>query len=169
MIGLARCVLNSDHYESLSYSFRSQVNVSTFDLRKVAEDCLRFTLTFFPLIQQSAPHAYHSALPLSPWPSTFRPVVLWGKTLITGFFGRPTTWGAVVRTIKAGSERFTCTTTLGRWIAAACGDGTVNIYDTVTGVLRLSITPTEPVQAMRGAQDGSVLFCTHQEIGRAHV
>ena len=90
-------------------------------------------------------------------------MVLWGKTLITGFFGRPTTWGAVVRTIKASSERFTCTTTLDRWIAAACGDGTVNIYDTVTGVLRLSITPTDPVQAMRGPQDGSVLFCTHQE------
>ena len=48
-------------------------------------------------------------------------------------------------------------------IAAACDDGTVRIYDSVTGVLRLSLSPTHTVQAMTGSPDGSLLFCIHQE------
>ena len=35
-------------------------------------------------------------------------------------------------------------------------------YPTVTGVLKLSLNPEDPVQAMRGSPDGSILFCTHQ-------
>jgi WD40 repeat protein len=53
-------------------------------------------------------------------------------------------------------------TTFGHRIAAACDDGTVGIYDSVTGVLRLSLSPPDPVQAIRGSPDGSILFCTHQ-------
>ena len=48
-------------------------------------------------------------------------------------------------------------------IAAACVDGTVGIYDSVTGVLRLSLRPPYPIQAMTGSPDGSILFCTHRE------
>ena len=51
-------------------------------------------------------------------------------------------------------------TTIGHKIAAACGDGTVGIYDSVTGVLRLSLSPAHPIKAMRGSPDGSILFCT---------
>jgi len=58
-------------------------------------------------------------------------------------------------------------TTIGRGsatkIAAACGDRTVRIYDSVAGVLRLSLSPPHPVQAMTGHTDGSILFCTHRE------
>ena len=48
-------------------------------------------------------------------------------------------------------------------IAAACDNGTVGIYDSVTGVLRSSLSPPHPVQAMTGSPDGSILFCTHRE------
>jgi len=48
-------------------------------------------------------------------------------------------------------------------IAAACDNGTVGIYDTVTGVLRLSLNPPNPIQAIAGSPDGSTLFCTHRE------
>ena len=68
-----------------------------------------------------------------------------------------------MRTITAGSSKhFVCMTTFGRKIAAACDDGTVGIYDSVTGVLRLSLNLTGPVQAVRGSPDGSVLFCAHK-------
>ena len=58
-------------------------------------------------------------------------------------------------------------TTIGRGItariAAACDEGTVGIYDSVTGVLRLSLSSPHPIQAMTGSPDGSTLSCTHQE------
>ena len=65
-----------------------------------------------------------------------------------------------MRTITVGSS--TCVATFGHKIAIANDDGKVEIYDTVTGVLRLSLNPADPVHAMKGSQDGSVLFCTHQ-------
>ena len=46
-------------------------------------------------------------------------------------------------------------------IAAECDDGTVRIYDSVTGVLRLSLRPEFPILEMTGAPDGSLLICTH--------
>ena len=46
-------------------------------------------------------------------------------------------------------------------IAGACDDGTVRIYDSVTGVLRLSLRPKLPIQEMTGLPDGSLLVCTH--------
>ena len=56
-------------------------------------------------------------------------------------------------------------TTFGRGstakIAGACDDGTVRIYDSVTGVLRVSLRPEFPVLEMTGLPDGSLLVCTH--------
>jgi len=117
---------------------------------------------FFHPIQQSAPHTYHSALPLSPSSPILRSTFFREKTLITRFFGRPDNWGSVIRTIKGTVGRFTCMTTIGRRIAAACDDGTVSIYDSVTGVLRLSLNPEHPVELVTGSPDGSILFCAHQ-------
>ena len=48
-------------------------------------------------------------------------------------------------------------------IAAACEDGTVRIYDSVTGVLRLSLRPEYAILEVTGAPDGSLLACTHSE------
>ena len=67
-----------------------------------------------------------------------------------------------MRTITASSKRFTYMTTFGHRIAAACDDGTVDIYDSITGVLRLSLSPASPVQAACGTPDGSILFCAHR-------
>ena len=56
-------------------------------------------------------------------------------------------------------------TTIGRGstakIVGACDDGTVRIYDSVTGVLRLSLRPEFPIQEITGVPDGSLLVCTH--------
>ena len=88
-------------------------------------------------------------------------------TRITEFYGCPDNWGLVLRTITGPLGDFTFVTTIGQGstarIAAACADGTVHIYDSVTGVLRLSLNPPYPIQAMTGSPDGSLLFCTHRE------
>ena len=81
---------------------------------------------------------------------------------ITGFHGCPGAWGAIIRTIKVSSGRFTYMSAFSHRIAASCDDGTVGIHDSVTGVLRLSLSPANPAQAIRGSPDGSLLFCTHQ-------
>ena len=67
-----------------------------------------------------------------------------------------------MRTIKASSGSFTSMTTIGHRIAAACDDGTVGIYDSITGALRLSLSPADPVQTIKGCPDGSMLFCAHR-------
>lgn len=53
-------------------------------------------------------------------------------------------------------------TAFGHRIAAARDDGAVGIYDSITGVLRLSLSPAAPIKALRGSPDGSLLFCIHQ-------
>ena len=118
---------------------------------------------FFHPVQQSARHLYHSALPLSPKSSTFFPKkYIQEKTLVTGVAGTPSGWGVVIRTIKANSGNFTRVTTFSHRIAAACDNGTVCVYDSVTGALRLSLSPTDPVREIRGTPDGSLLFCAHE-------
>ena len=67
-----------------------------------------------------------------------------------------------MRTIAANSKQFTCMATFGNKIAAACDDGTVGIYDSVTGVLKLSLSIGDPARAIRGSPDGSILFCAHK-------
>ena len=146
-------------------SLQTQIGMPTSGLNDLASDCLRFTMHFFQPIQQSARHIYHSALPLSPKSSIFSSMSLPEQTRISDFYGRPDHWGSVVRTIASIPGGFTCITTIGRGstatIAAACDDGTVRIYDSVTGVLRLSLRPEFPILEMTGVPDGSLLVCTH--------
>ena len=117
---------------------------------------------FFHLIQQSVPHIYHSALSLSPRSSTFRSEILQDKTLFAEPPECPDTWGAVIRTITPNSGRFACMTTFSHRVAAASDDGTVGVYDSVTGALRLSLSLADPVRAIKGSPDGSMLFCAHR-------
>ena len=80
---------------------------------------------------------------------------------MSGFYGRPETWGIVVQTIRSGPARFTCMTTFGHWIAMACSDGVVRIYRAVTGALRLSLEPKHSTKVIAGSPDGSILCCAH--------
>ena len=81
--------------------------------------------------------------------------------MVTQFHGWPNAWGTILRTITGGSKRVACTTTFGHKIAAACDDDTVGIYDSVTGVLQLSLNPASPIQTICGSS-GSMLFCAHK-------
>jgi hypothetical protein len=50
----------------------------------------------------------------------------------------------------------------GQRIAAVCGDSTINVYEAVTGVLRLTLKALQQVTNIAGSRDGSILFCAHQ-------
>ena len=82
--------------------------------------------------------------------------------LVAEFYGCSEAWGAAIQTIKASSGRFTHMTTFASWISSACDDGSVGIYDSVTGAPRLSLDTGDLVKAMRGTPDGSTLLCAHQ-------
>ena len=118
---------------------------------------------FFHLIRQSARHIYHSALPLAPRSSPLRSIIPQQKVLVAEFYGCEEAWGAAIQTIKSSSGRFTHMTTFASWIAGACDDGVVGVYESATGALRLSLNPGDLVKAMRGTPDGSTLLCAHQQ------
>ena len=86
-------------------------------------------------------------------------MVLQEKTLITGFHGHLETWGPVV---QSNSDDLVYMATFGHWIDVACLSRVVSIYNAVTGALRLSLGPMDPVKVARGSPDGSVLFCAHK-------
>ena len=67
-----------------------------------------------------------------------------------------------MRTIKLYSGSFRHVTTFGHWIATANSDSTVSVYDSVTGTLRLSLSPGSLVQAIVGSPDGSTLLCASE-------
>jgi len=50
----------------------------------------------------------------------------------------------------------------GERIVGVCEDNTVNVYDAVTGVLRLSLNPPQQVTKAESSPDGSILFFSHQ-------
>jgi WD40 repeat protein len=51
---------------------------------------------------------------------------------------------------------------VGQRIAAVCEDNTINVYDAVTGVPRLTLEAPQRVTNVAGSPDGSILFCAHQ-------
>ena len=64
-----------------------------------------------------------------------------------------------MQTVASGY--FTRMATFGHKIAAS-RDNTVDIYDSVTGVLGLFLNLLDPAQAICGSPDGSILFCAQE-------
>jgi len=122
---------------------------------------------FFHPIQQCAQQIYHTALPLSPTSSSLQNSCLQNVaddqlSHVTAFIGAPSTWGLLLRTIDIRPRELICIATSGQGIIAACKD-IVNIYDAVTGVLKVKqfLYPPEPVTKIQASPDGSTLFFAH--------
>ena len=64
-----------------------------------------------------------------------------------------------MRTIAASPDNLTPMAAFGHRIAASPDRRTLNVYDSVTGVLGLSLGPVDLVWAITGSSDGSILFC----------
>ena len=147
-----------------------QTGTTNYTLPDLTTDCLRFTRRFFRPIQMSAQHLYHTALPLSPITSPLR---FWFLKYNPSWAENQTTWqastsessakwGESLQTIKAKSSKFTYMVVVDQKIVAVEGGNNVNVYDPVTGVLRLTLKSSQPVEKVSGPPDGSVLFCSHR-------
>jgi len=162
-----RCSLYRDRFLTTN-EWKARVPDSS--IHDPTNDCLRFALHFFRPMQISAQHIYHTALPLSPEGSILRSRFFenhspWREDMTTQQVSSssiPTTWGPIFRTIKTDSGNFTHVTVAGQRIIAMCEDNIVNMYDAVTGVLRLSLNPPQQVTKAESSPDGSVLFFAHQ-------
>ena len=96
-------------------------------------DCLRFVIAFFEVISTSAPHIYHSALPLSPRTSTIHELYKQNACPFARVVrGLPTSWEPVVATVYIndfGGEAVW--SPCNRFIAVS-NFGSVEILDAVT-------------------------------------
>ncbi|KAF9645513.1 hypothetical protein BDM02DRAFT_3189660 [Thelephora ganbajun] len=105
---------------------------------ELANDCFRFVTGLFEVIEESVPHIYHSALPLSPQMSTVRK--LYGRhanPMTRIVHGLPISWDPAIVTmeyhcIAAGWSP------CGRFIAISNGRSTAEIRDAAT-LKRLTI------------------------------
>ena len=153
-------------HDRLLTTSKQKVHVTDGSLHDLTNDCLRFTLRFFRPIQKSAQHIYHTALPLSPETSILRQRFFGTRPFLTtqqaSSSNIPATWGPNLRTLKANPGSFTHVAVAGGRIVAVREDNTVNVYDAVTGILRLSLDPLQQVTKAEGSLDGSVLFFAHQ-------
>ena len=137
----------------------------TTPLHKLAMDCLQLSMHFFYPIQQCAQQVYYTALPLSPTSSQLCKSCL-QSTIdgqlphVTAFLGAPNTWGLLLRTINIKQKQLTCIATSSQKIIAAC-EGTVNVYNAVTGVLQQSLYAPGTVVKIQGTPDESILFFAH--------
>ena len=113
------------------YSHWVQASASqTVDL---VHDFSRFVLAFFEVIRTSAPHIYHSALPLSPRTSTvYRLYEPYARPLARVVQGIPISWEPVVATVRhCGDICEVAWSPCSRYIATSSYK-TVEILDAVT-------------------------------------
>ena len=105
----------------------------TLDL---VNDCFRFVTGFFEIIKESAPHIYHSALPLSPRTSIVRGLYQsHGLPLTRIVHGMPTAWESSIAAMKSLSEiRAAVWSPCSGRIAVVCGKpkATIEILDAAT-------------------------------------
>ena len=116
----------------------------TLDL---ARDCARFTITFFGVISSSAPHIYHSALPLSPQTSIVHKMY---KQYASPFFrvvqGIPVSWEPIVATAYLSDFKDVVVWSPCNKFIAVANHQSVEVVDSVTlsrlGIFQHSLDPT---------------------------
>ncbi|KAF9785412.1 hypothetical protein BJ322DRAFT_1108847 [Thelephora terrestris] len=96
-----------------------------------AKDCLRFVTEFFEIIRESAPHIYHSALPLAPASSIIRK--LYSKQISSVarvVTGNPTSWDSCTA-IAAITSRGATWSPCGQYVATSSGRD-IEVRDSTT-------------------------------------
>ena len=118
----------------------------TLDL---VNDYFRFVIAFFEVINTSAPHIYHSALPLSPRTSIVRELYKsYARPLARVVQGFPISWEPVVTTVShSGPVDLAVWSPCSRFIAIGCSNtGTVEVLDAVTLERLNTLNPLEKTQ-----------------------
>ncbi|KAF9643439.1 hypothetical protein BDM02DRAFT_3065228, partial [Thelephora ganbajun] len=113
-------------------------HVFTLDAPQVLElasDCFRFVTGFFQVIEESAPHIYHSALLLSPQKSMVRRLYERHANPLTRIVhGLPVSWDPAIVTMETGYSlgRIATWSPCGRFIAISNRGSRAEILDAVT-------------------------------------
>ena len=103
---------------------------STLDL---VRDYSRFVITFLEVISRSAPHIYHSALPLSPQTSIIRELYKqYTRPLARVVRGLPSSWDPTILTSYSGVVAHNAIWSPCNRVIAAVGQGSVEIVDAAT-------------------------------------
>ena len=114
---------------------RSQIKASVGlkPLLHTTTNCLRFVTEFFEVISESAPHIYHSALPLAPASSIIRK--LYGHQISSAarvVTGIPASWDSCMAIVGATSEpHHAIWSPCGQYIATGSGKN-VEVRDSIT-------------------------------------
>ncbi|KAF9643443.1 hypothetical protein BDM02DRAFT_3065052, partial [Thelephora ganbajun] len=99
---------------------------------ELANDCFRFVTGFFEVIDESAPHIYHSALPLSPQKSMVRNLYKrHANPMARVVRGLPDSWDPAIVTMQY-SCMATAWSPCGRFIAISDGGSTAEVRDAAT-------------------------------------
>src|ERR1700753_1022983 len=154
---MARCTSHSVAWLFLRTHLGRIQASSTLNL---VEDYIRFVIAFFEVINTSAPHIYHSALPLSPRTSiTYKTHKQHASPLVRVVQGMPNSWERVVATTNFDGYLYDAVwSPCNRFIAVA-KLGSLELLDAVTlGRLCVFETPYfTPVQDLGFSPDSRYL------------
>ncbi|KAF9642094.1 hypothetical protein BDM02DRAFT_3273592 [Thelephora ganbajun] len=127
---------------------------------ELANDCFRFVTGFFQVIDESAPHIYHSALPVSPQTSMVRKLYERHAVPLTRIaHGLPDSWDPAIVTMEYSRVRIVAWSPCGRFIAISDGGSRAEILDAAT-LKRLTIleSPQGHTRKLVFSQDARLLM-----------
>ncbi|KAF9645712.1 hypothetical protein BDM02DRAFT_3203014 [Thelephora ganbajun] len=106
---------------------------------ELANDCFRFVTGFFEIIDESAAHIYHSALPVSPQTSMVRKLYEpHANSMARIVHGLPVSWDLAIVTMECSQVLVASWSPCGRFIAIADSGSRTEIRDAAT-LKRLTI------------------------------
>ncbi|KAF9644549.1 hypothetical protein BDM02DRAFT_3121687 [Thelephora ganbajun] len=128
--------------------------------RELAKDCSRFATEFIEVIDESAPHIYHSALPVSPQTSMVRRLYeRHANPLARIVHGLPVSWDPAIVTMKHSSDS-AAWSPCGRFIAISNGRFGTDIVDGAT-LKRLTTLEWGETRKLVFSPDARQLVCFH--------
>jgi WD40 repeat protein len=122
------------------------------------DDCERFVLGFFDVIEMSAMHIYHSALPWSPTSSPTRKLYQRQmKTEVKLVNATDAQWDACIRTIPVPNSLIAIMLSQNGSALAVVSEKDVKIFETATGVATFKVD--ECALSVAFSLDGDMLVC----------
>ncbi|KAF9646549.1 hypothetical protein BDM02DRAFT_3002929 [Thelephora ganbajun] len=100
---------------------------------ELANDCFRFVTGFFEVIEESAAHTYHSALPISPQTSMVRKLYeRHANPMVRIVQGLPHSWDPAIATMEHSRVTIAAWSPCGRSIVISGGGSRAEILDAAT-------------------------------------
>jgi WD40 repeat protein len=128
-------------------------------LLKLVDDCERFVLGFFDVIEESAMHIYHSALPWSPTSSLTRKLYQRHMSRVKLVNGIDASWDACIRTIPIRDGSNGIAFSHNSASLAVVSFKRVTVFETATGVATFEVHQPTYVCSVAFSPDHNVIVC----------